>query len=93
MARLGEDSVFVAKINPSYVVVAFGVGNASAAAGSLWPGVLAASPVVASPVNGSDFVYCFASREEGAFFLGHVVGAGYHGWLMSAYNIAFLYDC
>jgi hypothetical protein len=89
MARCEDDPVFASKLDPFYVVVTFGAGNIAAAAATGWAAVLAASPVVANPANGSDFIFSFATREEGAVFLGYVIHAGFHGWLMTAQNVVF----
>jgi len=81
--------IFARKIDPFFVVVAFGGGSLGGAVPGDWPAVLAASPVVATPVNASDFVYSFFTRESAAVFLGYISQKGFHGWVITSSNVVY----
>lgn len=84
--RCEKDKEFADILDPCYVVVCFGAANLAGAAPGGWGATLAASPVLANPVDGSDFMFSFQNREQGVAFLGYIVHAGLHGWLMTCNN-------
>jgi len=66
----------------SYVVVAFEGPAKSGTPPQDWDNILKKSPVSATAVDESNFLFSFESKEDALFFLGYVNGAGLHGWLM-----------
>ncbi len=87
--RSERDPAFVRLLDPHMVTVVFGAGSlAGVAAPGGWAGQLNAYPheVAPVPLNGSDFMFTFPSREDASLFYGWVIGLGYHGWLSSYHN-------